>query len=125
MVIVDTCGIIELGKSTTKLKEKTIQQIDQKAYILSVSFAEIACKVKAKKLAMNLSVEEIYENFSAVPSITIVDIDVELWLSAIQLNWPSNRDPVDRLVAAFAIKNKLSIVTSDTKIKKFYKKILW
>jgi PIN domain nuclease of toxin-antitoxin system len=126
MVILDTCGIIELYKSAPKLKTKTLEYINNnKVYVLSISFAEIACKIKTKKLEIGITIEELFKDFLAVPNIVIVNIDVELWLNAINLNWPDNKDPVDRLIISFAIKNKLLIVTSNTKIKRFYKKVLW
>lgn len=125
MVILDTCALIELCKPAPKLSKKTIKQIEAGAYVLSISFAEIACKIKLGKLEMNLSAYELYHQFSLIPSVDIIKIGVEDWLDSIDLDWNENRDPADRLILAFAQKKKISIVTSDVKMKKVYKSVIW
>lgn len=125
MVILDTCAIIEINKMKPQLTEKTLDRIDKGAYILSISFAEIACKIKAQKLAMNRSAEDLYNDFLQIPTIDIIKIGVEEWLESIDLDWDDNRDPADRLIVTFAKKKKIPIVTSDKKIKSFYKNVIW
>lgn len=125
MVILDTCAIIEINKTNPQLSKKIINKIDEGAYILSISFAEIACKIKAGKLEMNLTAEDLYHQLMQIPTVDIIKIGAEDWLDSIELNWDENRDPVDRLIVSFAKKKKISIVTSDKKIKSFYKHVLW
>ena len=50
---------------------------------------------------------------------------VQNWLNAIDLTWPDNKDPADRIITAYAIQKKASIVTSDLKIKHFYPEVIW
>lgn len=125
MVILDTCAIIEICKPKPKLSKKTFKQIDDGAYILSISFAEIACKTKLGKLEMNLSAEELYYQYMQVPTVDIIKIGVEEWLDSIDLEWEENRDPADRLIVNFAIKKKIPIVTSNKKMKEFYDRVIW
>lgn len=125
MVILDTCALIEAIKPSPTFSNKAIKQIDNGAYILSISFAEIACKIKLGKLEMNVSPRELLRDFSKISNIQIVNIGVSEWLDSIDLNWDDNRDPADRLITSFAAKKELAIVTSDKKIQKFYKKIIW
>ena len=125
MVILDTCALIEAIKPSPTFSNKAIKQIDNGAYILSISFAEIACKIKLGKLEMNVSPRELLRDFSKISNIQIVNIGVSEWLDSIELNWDDNRDPADRLITSFALKKELAIVTSDKKIQKFYKKIIW
>lgn len=125
MVILDTCALIEALKPSPAFSNKTIKLIDAGAYILSISFAEIACKVKTGKLEINISTRELFREFSAISNIQIVNIGVSEWLDSIELNWDDNRDPADRLITSFASKKELAIVTSDKRIQKFYKKIIW
>src|SRR3990167_4544248 len=106
MVILDTCAIIEALKPTPSFSAKTAKLMDAGAYILSISFAEIACKIKIGKIEM-------------------IDISVNEWLDSIELIWDENKDPADRIITAFAIKNELPIVTTDKKIETFYRKIIW
>src|SRR5690242_16195123 len=120
MVILDTCAIIEINKMKPQLSERTLDRIDKGAYVLSISFAEIACKIKAGKLEMNLSANELLDNLIRIPAIDIIKIGAEEWLESIDLDWEENRDPADRLIVAFAKRKKIPIVTSDKSIKSFY-----
>lgn len=125
MVILDTCAIIEINKIKPQISNKIINKIDEGAYVLSISFAEIACKIKAGKLEMNLTPDDLHHQLVQIPTIDIIKIGVEDWLDSIDLDWDENRDPVDRLLVSFAQKKKISIVTSDKKIRAFYKQVLW
>ena len=125
MVILDTCAIIEAFKPKPSFSKTTTNQITQGSYIMSVSFAEIACKVKLGKLEMSISTRALFKKISKVQNINIIEIGVNEWLDSIELVWDDNRDPADRIITSFAIKNELSIVTTDKKIEKFYQKVIW
>lgn len=125
MVILDTCAIIEALKPTPSFSAKTERLMNAGAYIMSISFAEIACKVKMGKLEMSVSSRELFRQFSQIEHIEIIDIGVSEWFESIELIWDENRDPADRIITAFAIKNELPIVTTDKKIEKFYRKVIW
>ena len=125
MVILDTCAIIEALKPSPSFSENTARLMDSGAYILSISFAEIACKIKLGKLEMSISSRELFHEFSQIEHIIIVDIGVNEWLESIELVWDENKDPADRLITAFAIKHELVIVTTDKKIENFYSKVAW
>jgi len=125
MVILDTCAIIEAFKPSPSFSTKTAKLIDMGAYILSISFAEIACKVKIGKLEMNTSARDLFHEFKQIERIEIINIGANEWLNSIELAWEQNRDPADRVITAFALKKELSIVTTDKSIKKFYKKVIW
>ena len=125
MVILDTCAIIETLKSSPSFTPKTIKLMDVGAYVMSISFAEIACKVKMEKLEMSISSRELFQHFDQIENIQIINIGVNEWLDSIELIWEENKDPADRMITAFAIKHELSIVTTDKKIQKFYPKVIW
>ena len=125
MVILDTCAIIEILKPSPTFSLKTVRLMDSGVYIMSVSFAEIACKVKLGKLEMSVSTRELFRQLCQIENIGIVDVGVSEWLDSIELIWDENKDPADRIITAFAIKNELPIVTSDKKIAKFYRKTIW
>jgi len=125
MVILDTCAIIEAFKNKPTFSAETLKKIEKGAFVLSVSFAEIACKIKLGKLHMEVSPRILFQELSQVKGIQIVDISVEEWLDSIELTWPENKDPAGRIITAYAIKHNLSIVTTDKQIKVFYKKIIW
>lgn len=125
MVILDTCALIELCYGDNSLSEKTVQKIDKGAFILSISFAEIECKRKIKKLVIDIETLSLYNHFQQVPDVKIIDSSVEDWVRSVNLHWEDNNDPVDRLITAFAIQHQLPIVTSDKRIKKYYKDCIW
>lgn len=125
MVILDTCAIIEALKPSPSFTPKTAQLMDAGAYIMSISFAEIACKIKLGKLEMDISSRELFQQCSQIENIQIIDIGVNEWLDSVDLIWEENKDPADRIITAFAIKHELSIVTTDKKIATFYQKVIW
>lgn len=125
MVILDTCALIEAFKVKPSFSAETYQRIEAGAVILSISLAEIACKIKLGKLEMSLSARNLHQKLKQIESIQIVDIGVKEWLDSIDLQWEENKDPADRMITAFAINKNYSIVTTDQKIKKFYNDILW
>lgn len=125
MVLIDTCAIIEWVKEKRSFSNETVKKVERGAYILSISFAELACLVKSGRLEMNLSVQDLYIEYSGIKAINIVNIGVEEWLDSIHLEWAENKDPADRLIVAFARKHHLPIVTTDRSIKKFYKEVVW
>ena len=125
MVVLDTCAIIEACKKSPGFSPNTVTQIEHGAYILSISFAEIACKVKLGKLELSCSPRELFYNYRQISTIDIISIDVDEWLDSIELSWPDNRDPADRIIISFAAKKHLAIVTSDQKMKQYYKNIIW
>ena len=125
MVILDTCAIIEALQPTPTFSTTTLQLIDAGAYILSISFAEIACKIKSGKLELTVSTQQLVQQYSQIQVINMVDIGVNEWLDSIDLAWDENKDPADRVITAFAIKKKCPIVTTDQKITQFYSQVIW
>lgn len=120
-LLLDTCAIIYLFQEKPIIRTKTMKQIEQGAVILSISFAEIACKAKLEKLILaDANVSNLLEKFENIEHMKIISVDATMWLDSVDLEWPENRDPVDRLIVSYAKKHNLSIVTSDQKMQKFY-----
>ena len=124
MVVLDTCAIIDLGLDHPTIGQEVLELITDGAVILSISFAEIACKIKLGKLDIGISSEELLTHFRLVPNIKMIDISPELWHKSISLDW-EHKDPADRLMVAYARESHLKIVSSDKIIKKFYDKTIW
>lgn len=125
MVVLDTCALIEACQISPRFSEQGLQQMKAGSYILSISFAEIACKIKIGKLEMGVSPKALFLELKQMQHIHIIDISVLEWLDSIELNWPDNKDPADRMIAAFAIQKKIPIMTTDMKISAFYQNVLW
>ncbi len=125
MVVLDTCALIEACHPQPGFSKKTLEQMESGGYILSISFAEIACKLKLGKLEMSVSPHALFLEFSRIESYQIISIGVTEWFNSIELAWQDNKDPADRLITAFALEKQLPIVTSDQKIKAFYSQVIW
>ena len=125
MVVLDTCAIIELFKENPTFSKKSIKIMEEKIFVLSVSFSEIFCKVKLKKLELNMTPQNVFKMLLEVKSVEVIDVGIEEWAGSIELDWSLNKDPADRLITAFAMKHDFFLVTSDQKIKDFYHKVIW
>lgn len=125
MVVLDTCALIEATQSTPAFSSQTTKLLEGEIHILSISFAEIACKMKLGKLKMNISVRELCQQYKQIAGVKIIGIGVNEWLESIDLIWPENKDPADRMITAYAARNDLYIVSSDNKMKDFYSKVIW
>jgi PIN domain nuclease of toxin-antitoxin system len=123
-MILDTCALIELCKPAPSFSAACLEKMEEGAEILSVSFAEIALKIKQGKLALNLTAEELYERYLEVPSVAILDVSCRHWLDSVDLDW-DHRDPADRLIVAHALRTGRPVVTTDRRIKAFYKNVVW
>lgn len=125
MVILDTCALIDFCKKKPAVSKASYDLFEQKgATILSVSFAEIALKIKQKKLLISCSARELFDYFRQIADVNIVDIGCEEWFQAVELDW-NHKDPVDRVLVAYARRLDIPIVTTDKEIKKYYKKVIW
>jgi PIN domain nuclease of toxin-antitoxin system len=124
MVILDTCALIELCLAEPGIAPKVLAEVERGAHVLSVSFAEIALKVKLKKLSVGRTPEQLAEAWGAIASVTIVPIGVPEWFAAVNLRW-SHRDPADRLIVAYAHSKGAAIVTSDREMKRIYRRCIW
>lgn len=124
MVVLDTCALIELCLPEPKLAQTTLKAIEKNAVISSISFAELHLKVAKGKLKMNITPKQLFNAYKAIGSVSIADISTEQWFGAIDLKW-TNQDPADRLITYLAKSMKAQIVTTDLRIKRFYKKVIW
>ncbi len=124
-MVLDTCALIEICKDEPSFSANTFKKMEKGFYVVSISFAEIACKVKSGNLEMRVSPRELYANFCQIKNVIIVNMGADEWLDAIELDWKNHKDPADRVITAFAIKKQIPIATTDKKIKTFYKKVIW
>jgi len=124
VVVLDTCAVIDLALEKSSMGNEVISLVEDGAIILSISFAEIACKLKIGKLDLGISSEELLTHYRLETDVSIVDISPELWHKSIALNW-DHKDPADRVIVAYAKESNLKIVSSDKVIQKYYPKTIW
>ena len=132
MILLDTCALVELTKKKPAFSAKTYDMIRQQCCMLSISFAEIHCKIKAGKLSFGSnSAYDLYDDVKSTANMNIVnDMSPCLWFSAIDLNWETDKkkpdkDPADRLILAYAMSRNLPTATTDKMMHKLYGACHW
>jgi len=123
-VVLDTCALAYLFLSDEldtkyQVSDELLSYIeDNGAVILSISFAELECLTrKSYNSLSSADVDELYSELSKI--FDIIDVDTDLWLEAVRLEW-DHKDPADRLIVAYAKYYNYPIATSDLKIKSYY-----
>lgn len=118
-LLLDTCAILWLVGDREKLSDATICALstdDAKLFVSAISAFEIAVKVRKGKLTLPLPAREWFR--AALRAHRIVEVPITSSIAAfsceVQL---SHNDPADRMIAATAILEGLTVVTSDHLIR--------
>lgn len=129
MILLDTCALIDLISAKPTLSSSTFETLQKGTKILSISFAEIACKIALQKLTLSISPEALLERVQETEHFHIQDISSRMWLDAIHLHWEHHgkphKDPADRLILSYALAHGLSIVTTDQLMQQRYPHCIW
>lgn len=129
MILFDTCALLELLCPQPRLSKKVLDAMNEGVIFLSVTFAEIACKLETGKLEFDTSIPHLLSRIQNTAHFQIQDITTDMWLDAIDLHWEHqgkpHRDPVDRLILSYAIKNNLTLITSDQAMQRHYHNCIW
>ena len=128
-IILDTCALIwwSLDPDLLSVSAKNLcDEMEQKknGLVASISLWEIALKVKKNKLYLGIDLNVYINTLFRSDVIQIIPIDVDLWVSSVNLDW-DHRDPADRVVVALADKCQAQLITKDTIIKNFYSLTVW
>lgn len=129
MILLDTCALIDLISPKPTLSSFTLEELEKGTMILSISFAEIACKIALQKLEIALPPEALLERVQETEHFHIRDISSRMWFDAIHLHWEHqgrpHKDPADRLILSYAIAQGLPIVTTDQLMEQRYPHCIW
>lgn len=128
MIILDTCSLIYWTLEPTKLTknaEKAVEVLERDGgFISSISLWEIGIKIKEGKLDICMSISDFANYLTSTNLIEVLSVDWDIWLRSLNLNW-NHHDPADRVIVATAQSKKLQLMTSDIKIREFYKNSIW
>ena len=126
--LLDTCALIEMLFNPDRLSE-TARQVLEGPNELAVSIAsfwEIMIKQQIGKLGIRqTSAQEIKANCESL-GIEIMQTEVEqIDLIRTLPHFPDHGDPFDRLIICQAMHEKLPLVTSDGKMKRYDIQVIW
>ena len=128
MMLLDTCTLLWWTIDPDHLSEKAAlfcSKINKEgAFISSITIWEIGIKIKKGLLDIGESLKDYVARLKLLGSLEIIPIDENIWMKNIQLPW-NHKDPADRTIVATAMLKKLPIVTKDSFIRDFYKKVIW
>ncbi|NJL10185.1 MAG: type II toxin-antitoxin system VapC family toxin [Calothrix sp. SM1_7_51] len=128
-IVLDTCALIWWSLDPDKLSQRAkeacqLMEQEKNGLVPSIAIWEIAIKIKNRKLDLGVDIDEYLATLKKSDVIRIMAIDEDVWLESVKLEW-EHRDPADRVVVAFARKNKAAILTSDKEITSFYSPVIW
>jgi len=126
MIVLDTSALIRWTSDSGALSMAAIRAIEESEQIIisSMSFWEIAWKMKLGKLTLPASAREFAARMAQVRNVEIAPVDTETWLRNVELDW-EHRDPADRTIVATADLRGCPLVTSDRRIREFYTLAVW
>ncbi len=129
MILLDTCALIDMISEKPTLSSSTFDALQNGTTILSISFAEIACKIALQKLELALCAETLLERIQETEHFHVRDINSRMWFDAIHLHWEHqgkpHKDPADRLILSYAAAHGLSIVTTNRLMQARYPRCIW
>ena len=104
----------ELSEDASKIIEES-----EEIYASEASLWELAIKMKIGKLNINESVYQIAEKCRLAGvrflPVTVSQIDMTMQLPLV----PDHRDPFDRLIVAVAKINRMTLISTDGKMKAY------
>ncbi len=129
MIVLDTHALVWWVKEPERLSAAAHDALshlgpDGPGLVSSMSFWEVALKVRAGKLGYELDMRDFWADVSALGAIEVVPVDVPTWLANVDLDW-SHGDPADRTIVALAKQRGLPLVTADRKIRDYYPDTIW
>ena len=107
-------------------KAKKICKIidDEGAFISSITIWEIGIKLKKGIIDLGEDLSAYVHRLKLLGSIEIIPVDEMIWVENLRLPW-DHKDTAGRTIVATAMLNKLPIVTKDTIISHFCRKVIW
>ncbi len=126
MIVLDTSALIYWTLDPTRVSAKAARAIEtaDSIHISSISIWEIGIKIKRRKLSIPMELRTYVEKLKLVDRLEIIAVSDEIWLRNLELRW-NHKDPVDRTIVALAATFDCPLITSDKKIRSFYKETVW
>lgn len=114
-VLLDSCALIALAAGTLPLKAKSCLQSATQAHASVVSPWELGIKASVGKLILKEPVESWFVGLTERYQLHPLPLDVSTACAAADLPL-IHRDPFDRILIAIALRDRLTLLTSDKTI---------
>ena len=124
--LLDTHALIWYFENSSELPQKIkeiISSTENKKYICSMSFWEIAIKLNLGKLKVGFTLSELINDVKS-RDFNILQIEDE-YLNGLSSLPFIHKDPFDRLLISTALAESLSIITIDENIQKYDVSWIW
>ena len=132
MIVLDTHVLVWLINEPVKLSTKTEKTInksikeDNKLFVSSISVWEIFLLFKKGSLRADMDVDAWLAKVEDLSFIEFVPVNNAIGAKSVMLPEPFHKDPADRIIVATARELGTTLVTSDSKLRKYpHVKTLW
>ncbi len=126
-LLLDTCTFLWLCTEPTRLSQRAsdaIRDDENEVYLSDVSIWEIVLKYQSGKLPLSAPPREWLAEHAPFFQVDPLPIQSEALFVSGELP-PTHRDPFDRLIAAQAEVNALTVVSPDPAYTKLSVDVLW
>jgi PIN domain nuclease of toxin-antitoxin system len=119
--LLDTCAILFIAENTRDLSPATNQLIDKApagdVFVSAISVAELACLQERGKISLNQHWRAWWGALLNLTAWPCLPITADILAEAYSLPPPIHGDPADRVLIATARQERLTLVTTDGKIR--------
>ena len=124
--LLDTSVLLFWIGEPTRLTQPARDRIRSadRCLISSISCWEIGWKMRNDKLALPISFQDFVARVRGTAELEVLPVDLQVWVANVNLDW-DHRDPADRTIVATAQIRDAPIITSDTRIQRFYPLTIW
>ena len=125
-IVLDTSALLFWSFSPQSLSPRARQTIENARTLIvsSISLWEIALKHKQQRLHLPLDPSDYAARLLRTAKISIVPVEVQIWLANVSLAW-EHKDPAARTIVATAQELNCPLVSSDREIREFYPLAVW
>jgi PIN domain nuclease of toxin-antitoxin system len=121
--LLDTCAILFIAGKTADLSVATLSLVDAapvgEVLVSAVSVAELACLQERGKITLKQHWRAWWQTLLKRTAWPCLPITAEVMAEAYSLPPPIHRDPADRVLIATARLERLTLVTTDGKIRAY------
>lgn len=121
--LLDTCAILFVAGNTKDLSSETLKRIDEAAvgdvFVSAISVAELACLQERGRIRLRQHWRTWWDVLLRRTDWICLPITAEIMAEAYSLPPPFHRDPADRILVGTARLERLTLVTTDAKIRAY------